>query len=248
MNDKLKAEREKVMARIKKMLSLADNNPSASEAAVAASMASKLMDKFNLKHADVMMADLDEDSMVAHDTGVAYARDVPPWVSAIVVSTAQLHDCEAKYNITYRNGKKSPYLSTCFLGEKSDVIVAAWVFDYLLGELKRLGLVYSREMGGATNVQRYSFRKACAYEISNTLKRMLRDKEAAMAKHATGKALVVCKRSLVREKFHVKYNTGTRNEQYGDRQAAWAGQKAGSKVSIRTGIEGSAGTTQRRLG
>ena len=238
---------KKVMARIKKMLALTDNNPSAEEAAVAAAMASKLMDKYNLDHADVLMEALDEDSIVAHDTGVSYARDVPPWVSRIIVATAQLHDCEAKYTTGYQSGKKSVYYSVTFLGEKSDVIVASWVFDYLLSELKRLGLKFSKDIGGASNVQRYSFRKACAGEIASTLRRMLRDKEDAMSSKSTGKDLIIRKRDLVRQKFHVNYNTRSTRQHYGDHAAAAAGAQAGRGVSIRQGIEQSANKGQRRL-
>ncbi len=240
-------DRKRLLARIKKMLNLADNNPSAEEAAVAAAMASKLMDKYNIAHADVLLTELGEDSIIAHETGVAYARDVPPWVSRIIVSTAQLHDCEARYDVTYRDGKKSPYLGVTFLGEKSDVIVATWVFEYLLGEIKRLGLKYSRDMGGASNVQRYSFRKACAGEISSTLRRMLRDKEEAMRGATTGKELVLAKRDIVKKKFGISYSTKGRRSHYGDYNAAAAGATAGRGVSIRTGIEGASGARQRRL-
>ncbi len=239
---------QRVMQRIKKMLALADNNPSAEEAAVAAAMAEKLLRKYNLDHADVLMTELNEDSVVAHDTGVAYARDVPPWVGSIIVATAQLHDCEARYDHFRKEGKRSTYHSVTFLGEKSDVIVATWVFEYLLGEIKRLGLVYSKEIGGATNVQRYSFRKACAIEIANTLRRMLREKEADMASQSTGKDLIIRKRDLVRKKFHVNYSTGSAHRGgYGDPFAAAAGQQAGRGVNIRKGIEGSAKAGQRRL-
>jgi hypothetical protein len=239
---------QRVMKRIKKMLQLADNNPSAEEAAVAAAMASKLMDKYNLEHADVLLTELNEDSMVAHDTGVAYARDVPPWVAAIIVSTAQLHDCEARYNHFYKDGKRSMYHSAVFLGEKSDVIVATWVFEYLLDEIKRLSTVFSKDMDGASNVERYSFRKACAIEIANTLRRMLRDKEEAMAGHSTGKDLVIRKRDLVRKKFDVNYHTGSSHRGgYGSAHAAAAGQQAGKGVNIRKGIEGSAKAGQGRL-
>ncbi len=238
---------KRVMARIKKMLKLADNNPSAEEAAVAASMASKLMDKYNLEHADVLMQELDEDSIVAHDTGVAYARDVPPWVQRIIVSTAQLHDCEAKYTTSERPGKRSTYYSVTFLGEKSDVIVASWVFDYLLAEMKRLGLKFSADIGGASNVQKYSFRKACAGEIASTLRRMLKDKEDALRGKTTGKDLIIMKRDLVRKKFNVSYGKGARRQHYGDGAAAAAGAQAGRGVSIRQGIEKSANRGQRRL-
>lgn len=229
--------RKKVLSRIKKMLSLADNNDSPAEAAVAAAMAAKLMDKFNIEHAEVLLADLKDDDIIEHPTDVSWARHVPKWVSRIIVATAQLHDCEAKYNFSYKEGVKQRHMGVTFLGHHADVIVAAWVFDYLIGEIKRLGNAYSKSIGKATGPQRHSFRVACAGEIAYTLQRMLRDREAEMATHSTGKELVICKRSLVQQKFNVKYKTGGRQQRYGDMTAARAGAEAGRKVSIRTGIE-----------
>lgn len=230
--------RQKVLARIKKMLALADNNPSGAEAAVAAAMASKLMDKFNIEHSEVLMTELREDDIIEHPTGQSWARSVPRWVGRIIVATAQLHDCEAKYNFSRKEGVRQMHVGVTFLGEKGDVIVAAWVFDYLLAEMKRLGNAYSKSIGGATGPQRHSFKVACAGEISLTLRRMLREKEDVMASHSTGQALVVCKRNLVREKFNVSYGKGRQQARYGDQTAAAAGAEAGRKVSIRSGIEG----------
>ena len=234
--------REKVLKRIKKMLALADNNPSASEAAVAASMASKLMAKFNIEHSDVLLADLGEDSIIEHPTDVSWARSAPKWVVKIIVATAQLHDCEARYNYSSKAGVQQTHVGVSFLGEKGDVIVAAWVFAYLLDELKRLGNVYSKSIGGATPPQRNCFRNACALEINFTLRRMLREKEEALASHSTGKELVVCKRDLVKQKFNVKYGK-SKTTKFSDMAAAAAGAEAGRKVSIRTGIETSVKTS-----
>lgn len=236
--------RKKVLARIKKMLALADNNPSATEAAVAAAMASKLMDKFNIEHSEVLLAEIGEDDIIEHPTGVSWARHVPRWVARIIVATANLHDCEAKYNFSRKEGVRQIHVGVSFLGDKGDVIVAAWVFDYLLSEMKRLGLVYSKSIGGATAVQKQSFRVACAGEIAQTLHRMLRDKEREMSSHSTGQALVVCKRNLVREKFNVNYGKA-RRQRYGDYDAAFAGAEAGRKVSIRSGMEGSVKSPKR---
>lgn len=242
--NKVSDARTKVLARIKKMLALADNNPSAAEAAVAAAMASKLMDKFNIEHSEVLLADLSEDSIIEHSTDVSWARSAPRWVVRIIVATAQLHDCEARYNYSSKEGVRQRHVGVSFLGEKGDVIVAAWVFDYLLGEMRRLGNVYSKSIGRATTVQRHSFRVACAGEIASTLRRMLREKEAEMASHSTGKDLVICKRDLVKQKFNVKYGAAKANK-YGDLSAAAAGAAAGRKVSIRTGIEGSVKPTKK---
>lgn len=240
----LTEQRQKVMARIKKMLALADNNPSAEEAAVAAAMASKLMDKFNIEHSELILAEIGDDDIIEHETDVSWARAVPGWIQRIIIATAQLHDCEAKFNYSRKEGVRQTHVGVSFLGDKADVIVASWVFDYLLGEMKRLGNVYSKSIGKATGIQRNSFKTACAGEIATTLRRMLQEKEAMMSAHATGKALVVCKRNLVRSKFKVKYGKAKR-QRYGDFGAAQAGAVAGRGVSIRSGIEGSVKSTRR---
>lgn len=237
---------EKVLAKIRKMLAMAENDrgDNINESAVAASMAEKLMRKFNLSHADVLLEELDDDSMVAYETNVGYKSRVPTWVSAIIVATARLHDCEAQYNHEgYRNKTGYHYKKIItFLGDKGDVIVAAWVFEYLMKEIKRHTNNYKKEYG-ASNIATDSFRKGCASEVANTIMRMTREKEEEVRQHTTGTALVIRKKELIKEKFKVEYSKGNRTRM-GDWGAAMAGREAGASISVRQGINSEGKATE----
>lgn len=238
----MNAEKEKVMKRIRKMLKMAEGKGNANEAGVAASMAEKLMRKYNLSHADVELQDLDEDSIIAHESKIKYGARIPTWVGALIVSTAQLHDCEAKYQINMFNGRAKKVVT--FLGERADVIVAAWVFEYLNKEIRRLANNFKAEHGVGRR-EADAFRKGAAVEVNAMLRRMLNEKETELQSHSTGKELMIVKRSLVQQKFNVKYGkAGTMN--LGDQFASEMGRRAGRAINIRKGIEGNT-QAQRRL-
>jgi hypothetical protein len=239
MND----EKERVMRRIRKMLKMAEGQANPNESAVAASMAEKLLRKFNLTHADVILEELEDDDIIAHETNTSYAGRVPTWIGAIIVSCAQLHDCEARYNFNFVKGKRKKVIT--FLGEKSDVLVAAWVFDYLLKEIRRHTNAYKKRTY-CDGVGSSSFRKACAFEVNETLRRMLKEKNRDMQKLSTGKELMIVKRDLVKKKFDVNYRTTGRGASFSDGAAASAGAQAGRGINVRKGIEGN-GKSQGRL-
>jgi len=96
MSDDLQATIE----RIRKMLALAEcNGATEHEAATAARMAQRTMEKYNLTHADLIRAEIesgreiDAEHFFCRLAGGGIARKVPKWVQWMACAIAELNDC-----------------------------------------------------------------------------------------------------------------------------------------------------------
>src|SRR6266852_3065450 len=92
MNENLTA----VIAKIKKLLALAGNNPSVEEAAVASARAQALMQEYHLSMAAVDAAIMDaQDPMGKSDVREDHKpRKMDRWKASFVARIARLHDCQ----------------------------------------------------------------------------------------------------------------------------------------------------------
>jgi len=222
-----KADR-KILLRIKKLLALAENNDNINEAASAAAMASKLMAKFNLERADVLIKEMKPDDLI-EQMAERGQRRVPQWMSGLVVPIARAHDCEARYSW------KGSLKHAEFLGQREDATVAAWVFQFLVDEVERLSKVFRRQLrkerGAGHGVDMGDYRDGLVHEIQVTLRKMREEKEKDLKKHATGQQLVVMKNAMITQKYDVRYKK-LKSRQIQDSSAYSRGRTDGQKISL----------------
>lgn len=128
----------KILSRIQKLLNLARNNPSVEEAASAMGAALRLMAKHNLEEADIIRADLsrpNSDNVVRHvfENGPNYQKRVANWYNILVTGVGQTLNC----HMVITRGSRHQ-LTLAIHGYKSDVMVAAWLVEYIQGQATRL--------------------------------------------------------------------------------------------------------------
>lgn len=197
---------ESVMRRIAKLMAIAqDDRANPAEAASAASMAEKIMRKYQLEHADIIMNSLKSGNDMGELDCVATAKtngtkvvQVPPWCSWIAVKVAKMNECGAKIART-ADGEAV----VRFYGFKSDVQVAKYTFDYLVATVNRLCKAFLKtneyKTGGRPVVN--SYRHGVATGILNTMDECIRAKQAEVKQSTTGTSLMVVKAQAVAEHF-----------------------------------------------
>lgn len=132
--------KDDILRKIQRCMALAESdNPD--EAANAVRQAKALMNKYNLDHADVLMADVEEQSI----KGTTKARPAE-WVLRLHNMVARAFECEAFY--TYFNGYHRCDLR--FVGVAPAPTIAAYTFDVLLRQLRHARQTFIREKLVAT--------------------------------------------------------------------------------------------------
>ena len=146
MSDTTNTEMDGVLRRIKKLLAMAnDGRGDVNEAAAAARMAEGLMRKFQLDHADIIIADLKKGDALCEDHVIGEMKadgagrrtnpmtSNPSWAQHLAVAIARLNDCEVRQT-TRPNFFGTPSAALSFYGFKADVQVCCWMFTYLLSQ------------------------------------------------------------------------------------------------------------------
>lgn len=126
---------DKILSRIRKLLALANNNPSVEEAASAMSMALKLMRRHNIEEVDLIQKELrNSDNVVRKPTTVrpAYREQMALWFNILVTGVGRTLDCHTSI---YRDGHG---LYMAFHGYKADTEVADWLVSYLHRQIEAL--------------------------------------------------------------------------------------------------------------
>lgn len=199
---------EGVMRRIAKLLAIAgDSRANPAEAAAAAGMAEKVMRKYQLEHADVIAASLKagedmatEDCLATAKTNGTKVERLPPWANWMSVQIAKLH------NTGVRQARSSTgEVVVRFFGFKSDVLVAAWTFNYLVATVNRLCMAFRKDpayiIGGRSVM--HSYRQGVSTGILGSIKKLIDEKEAEARTSSSGTALVVAKAQAIAERFGV---------------------------------------------
>lgn len=159
--DTSEEDREKVLAKVQKLLALADTDRNSSEAeAIAASVAAqKLLAKHNMS-----MADLDKERREEIDRVYADV-DSKRFKWSLGCAVAESYCCKC-----YACGKTT----IVFYGYKSDALIARRVFQYLVGVCDRLArhtaYEYRKEHGYADGIYN-SFAKGFVAGVASELKK-----------------------------------------------------------------------------
>lgn len=251
------------LRRIQKLLAIAaDSRGDPAETAAAAAMAEKMMRKFNLDSAELQRAALKRDpgaemvtmrvraNMKRDDANRTPLKRAPKWAGYIGFEVAQLHDVHVRYAIDHALGGAVVE----FCGVKADVQVAAWMFDYLIGQMilsvRDFGVRFRRAHGGAAPLKTDSdaYRTGFIAALCAALQRLRAEKAAEVSRHAAGTALVVCKQQAIAAHFgDFEYRNSGAARPVRNADAFHAGLDAGRKVDVGRKAVGSAEQAQLRL-
>jgi hypothetical protein len=240
----------KLHDRIRKLLSLSSNNPSAAEAAAAAEKAEALMREHQISMSEIIVDQLQSKNKREH-MGRAHAygnvnkantevKEVPDFAQWLAVAVANFFDCHCVMSKMW-DGKWNQ-ACVCFLGYKQDIEVCEWTFNYLMQTIRRASGEYRQTLhrrgitGTGQKLHSRSFRQGMAGEITKRLHelRIVRQKKTDTE---GGRALVLYQSKLnaIEEVFgKITYRNGTATRIDGD---AWmAGIAEGKKVALSTPI------------
>jgi len=237
-NGMTKEERQKVLNTIDKLFALAQS-PNENEAALAASKAQELMDKYNLVAEEIHPTTKQD---IVNEDVVTQGR-FQSWVYIFFNELAKAHDCYAivsrgKYYAAggvVVSGKKLRVI-----GHKNNVEVFKATFNYLRSmiivlsdieviEAKRACILYGDK--GVTYKYRDSFCRGCSRRI---VERIRESREERIKTDAACTALVVCHKQQVQEYVQENIKLGNRHNvrQSVNMYAFNQGRIAGNNVNL----------------
>lgn len=198
--------KESILRRIQKLLAIAsDDRADPNEAAAAAGMAEKVMRKYQIDHAELIMTSLKqghdlgtEDVIASAKTNGTKVLKVPAWAGWIAVAVSRFTECSASI-VTTVNGEKA----VRFYGFVEDVKLASWTFSYLVATTNRLVTAYKATadyaQGGRSVLN--SYRQGVATGILAALKDLTEKKAQETKASSAGSALVVAKAQAIAEAY-----------------------------------------------
>lgn len=196
---------ESVKRRVQKLLAIAEHERSdPNEAAAAAGMAEKIMRKYQLDYADVIMAALKkgddlstEDIVCTAKTNGTKTKTVSPWVGMLAVAVAELNECGCKIGRTSND-------EACvrFFGFTADVQLATWTLGYLVETTNRLCNEYKKTeeyLAGGRRVLN-SYRQGVSIGITQSVRNLAGAKKDEV-RTGTGTSLMVVKQDAIAAKY-----------------------------------------------
>jgi len=223
---------EKILNRVKKLLAMAADGSSPNEAAIAAKRARALMDKHQISEKDIVESD-----GFGEETGGRRRQAIPKWEQFIAVKCAMLNDCK----VTYDYGKWHEDGKTFrFQGFESDVVVARFMYGYLVENGNRLCKRFMKTAEGSGITVTNTFKMGYSRELCDKITEIIEERKSRVVT-STGTSLVVQKTALVEQRFGVaKYGKSRSTRHYGFEYeaAAQAGRAAGRAANITTGVTG----------
>ncbi len=223
---------QQLLEKVKKLLDFAkDSRGNEHECLAAARQAEALMRKHNLELKDVILQELTHESAIGV-TWVAASVDkkpsqppsrVPDWMQFIAIPCAKLFDCEVRI-------ERHPTLGVGlgFIGYKTDVQVAEWLFKVLLDAGVRES---AKEAYGRGRAYINDWRRGFGSRVGARLKELRAEREAA-ERGAPGTSLVVSKQAAIAAQFKVKY--ASRSVRVSSAEAYQRGREAGERQPLST--------------
>jgi len=253
---------EGVMRRVQKLLAMAqDGRGDINEATSAAAMAEKIMRKYQLDHQDILVNSLkagdnlctSDHKAYTHTEGVSEdhkAKTIPVWCRWIGAQVAALMDVGCRMTEVPKYGMRIR-----FYGMKQDVMVAGWMFDYLLTQVRQLTKQFAKaHTAKATKDGAVaSYRRGCALGITSVLEEKVQEKlaeqEAAKAASPTGTSLMVVKQNAITVKYGKFDYPKKKSTPHRNAEAYAAGQEDGRNVDINVrGVNAPTGTKPILIG
>jgi len=240
----------KIKDRIAKLLAMAEDTSSPEEAAIAASRARKLMDKYQL---DAWECTKDIEEAFAKMRATRAYASLPEYINILATAVAKFNDCQSvmfydymdykmksKQNQNKGGAPKSVGKGMEFRGYESDVQMAVAMFDKLHDAMNKQCKAYLAPFGYTKYPQKEgtAFKASFCGVLSNRLNEMTkeRDELTFTSNSKLSTSLVVIKKAAVDEKFgEVKYRSAKYQldeSDYMAREAGDAGRRAGHRQQI----------------
>ena len=178
------AGRQKIIDRIKKLLSLSANNPSENEAAAAAAKAQELLAQYNLDMDELR----DVSSEPEYEMDSALDSNPERWIRWIAAAVAELYFCRYYY---FSPTKFYPRYRHVFVGQRHNIDVAKEMTRYIVKTINRLSRQGMKTVErGERSPYQISFREAATSRIDVRIHRMIEEARTGI-KSSTGKELVL---------------------------------------------------------
>jgi len=227
----------RLLSKISKLRSLAENNPNANEAAVAAAMADRLMREHAITTADLDLgALLDADPLVEHYHKITRAS----WTAQLAWAIGA--HCRVK---VLRSRSRSGTSARIF-GHQSDVEVFLYLYEVARREIERAAKIHKKAMPWLSRTAMTSFREGAVYG----LRLKLEEQRAAASQAETGTEVALRSRSQRASEWcdSTMRAEGTRVGVYGGGVGgSYAGVNAGRSINLNPGIKAAARRGQRKL-
>jgi hypothetical protein len=230
----------KIKDKIRKLLAVANGKANENESLIAARQANKLMEKYNLSMADVIVKDLEKDANVINEfvNEWRYAKQFPKYYSFLVTAVAKLYDCEVRYE---RDGKKG--IGIKIFGFHADVEIAKWTIVFLHSTGSILSEEYWDSIKDIPNYHnkgqfaRKEFMNGYSARMSDRLAEMKEQRQAVVT--SSGTSLMVVKKDAI-ARVYGDFSYTESSTSYTNHSAA--GSRAANSVEINTPIEQKANT------
>lgn len=220
----------KLIDRIQKLLSLA-TSPNEHEAKLAAAKANEMLVKHNLSISDVELQARTDDSYENREVGT---YKVMPFEARWVIKIMDRHFFVKSIYREARRYKVSEkgMAKVWFVGEKTNVEVASYVFQFLVNKYKQLWKEYQSH-NGLRHELKGAYYEGLTAGLSYQLSERRKDVESSMA------LVVVDDPNLQRqmEKYFPKLGTSSLRPMVRDDEIASDGFAKGKDLHIARGIE-----------
>lgn len=230
-------KRKELFKKVKKLLKLAES-ANEHEAALAASRAADILEKYNL---DMAGMDMEHDEI--GENGVKLKSTKPAgWMESLLFTVAATYFCST---IVHGKGQYT------IVGSKADIEVARYTFDYLYGMVDRLADAYMEEKAEDWSEGRWNqdgetkkkVRYAYSRGVVNTVRSKLFEiqenrKDDRSDKGQKCRDLVVVKDGEIRKYVDCKWGklrTKKTSKTVGSKSAFESGKVDGKKVNISSG-------------
>lgn len=165
------AEMQKVIARCRKILALAGNNPNEHEAQRASEKVQEILAEYNLGMGDVADKGAEPEKFVIDNS---LSNDSFPWKRQIGASVAELYFCTYFYTMVGRGRTRKDYHS--FVGAPHNVEVVKMMFTYLVSAIESL----AREGALSQSLkEREAYRRAFMWACCHRVAVRIADRVAA---------------------------------------------------------------------
>ncbi len=214
---------DSIMRRINKLLSMAERTEgNENEAATAALMAAKLMEKYQIDHQDVIIKRLQDENEFCQEEVKGNLKVSKKWIGVLAIAIHYLFDVQVNCRKSYAG------ISYNFKGFKDDVAVAIYVFESLMNRINTEAshhLAVGKISGAGSSD---AFKLAASMTIQSRAKKMKTERDAPTSE---SRALVVAKALAVANEFGEQrisqFRTSVKNP-----TASAYGHQAGERMEI----------------
>lgn len=231
----------KIVARIKNLMALAEDQAGLPEGERAADIAAKLMREHAISMATVQM---DVEEKIESDDNIPLGHAY--WKRDLWMTLGIHCNCMCSYYRSSRYG--------IIFGKQSDIEVCHYLFDIICQQINREAKLYLNDLPdwydrGDKKRKGNSFRRSATDGVSAKLREI---REAGLQKDAAGTALVLKRGKEAEEAYMARYYPkGTKSSGGSYRSDRYsrcaAGFEAGKNVSLSRGLSDGGRSQQKRL-